>query len=201
MSTKSHFNKYQALAGQISGQKFDVRRPDYGAGQADQLGTTVYTGVKYRALPGSKFGERQLSGTPVYNIIGRRGILQPGDVLYPQEVGGCAVITVDSLSDQKAISGFMTDRVGTLALDVDTVLHTNVRFSWLPIVFPGSALHDAFAGSLGISTRRCAMYKRPDIKRGMRLIEVTAEDQQRWRVTEFITQNNIMLVNVEFDVT
>ena len=198
MSFRSVYNRYQRLEGQTSGETCQILRPDYTV--LDQTGAVEFNARKFRLSPGSKFSEPTLSGISAYNCFGNRSGMQAGDVIVPVEAGSnTPILTVSSIAPLKALSAFMTDQIGKITEDVNTDIFTNIRFTWLPINFPGSSLESQLAGSLGVSVRKFAWFERAGLKRGMRLIDQGTTDNQRWVITDFLSMNEVQLVNVRLD--
>jgi hypothetical protein len=199
MNLEGVFNRYQSKLGKAGGEQVDVYRPDYAS--EDQSGDGLIFGRKLRLqAQANKLSEPAVSGALQYNCYGQRDGIEAGDILVPITSGtGTPVITVASKAPQKAMIGFMTDRVGKITEDLSTDVYTNIRFAWLPITFPGSSLTEEMAGSMAISTRKAVLYKREGIKRGMRLIDETDEDDQRWEIKDFIVLNNMMVLNLNLD--
>lgn len=193
------FEKYQTKLGKVGGEKFDAFRPDYTA--VDNDGDSIVLGRKMRAAgQANKFASSPVSGLNHFNCFGSRTGLAEGDYITPTESGsGTPTITIATISPLQAVSGFMTDQIGKITEDVGTDVFTNVRFAWLPIVFPGSDLTENMAGTMSVSVRKFACFKREGIRRGMRLIDQGDYDNQRWLIKDFITINNIMIINVTQD--
>jgi hypothetical protein len=200
MNLRNVFGKYQTKVGMDGGEQMNVFRPNYATTNNTLGSPTIQNRMMRAAGQANKFTEPNVSGALFYNVFGQREGIAAGDVLAPQESGtGTPVMTVATISSQKAISAFMTDRTGKITSDLATDVFTSVLFAWLPITFPGSNLEQNMAGSLGISTRKAVLYKRNGIKRKMRLVDA-GDDAQVWEITDLITVNNVMVLNLSLGV-
>lgn len=179
----SLFNAKNKQIGELSGELFDIYRPNYSA--QDNIPALVHTQVRYRRglVKAKSFAEPYIPNNSLYDIFGNRSLLQPGDMLVRGNLTAPELtfpaVTISHLHDQRALEGFRTARrchiVNSYNADDNTYdyVHKNVYFDMLGTSFPHGQLVDNYAKSgESIPSQKAILFNRPAIdKEGMQLIE------------------------------
>lgn len=192
------FNWVQPMLGFYSGDNFDLYRPDYSV--ANGTPALVLANQRYRCDPVSRnLPEPFFPDCSYYDILGRRDIIQSGDLLVKSVSDGMTpVVTLLTYGPIKALVGLRTNRICTIIDSVTgTAVYTNVRFDFLREGFPGSSLNRNLQESLRIPQTRAGLYERLNIQRlRMHLVEtdlnyyVTDDNgnqvlfQRKWMIEE-----------------
>lgn len=213
MSLKDIFESNMQYFGELMGDEYDLLRPDYTA--VDNTPITIASRVKFRCDPANpQFAEPRFREVEWYSVFGDRGIVLPGDILKKSDDDGMTpVITLAHHMPLKEMVGFRTTRLGTLCNTVGDNLHTNVRFDFLGVGYPGAELNKKLETTMQIPSTRVIIYKRINLIRlRTQLIETdqtvtitksdgtTAQFQRKWLVEEIDYTGNCMVLTISNNV-
>lgn len=206
------FNKFNRIIGVIgSDTKFDVYRPDYTS--SNQVGSLIATGMPCRLdTRAQQFAEPALQGGMYYDIFLNRTLVKPGDILVPTGFSPTAsstpttsIVTIGSITGLKPCVGVLSDAIGHIADDVNTVLYNNVRWQWASPGQPKAGLHRELEASMPFDRRKCVMYRRQNIglpipiTKQMRLVEYIDGTEYRWRIVDILSLGNYTTMQLEDD--
>lgn len=209
MNLYSIFNKYNKTIGEISGDTFDIYRPDYN--QEDNTPVLVQSNIKYRVeASGTPYAEPKFPGVAYYDVFGNRSLVQPGDILIKSVSDGITPpVTIESIMPIKALVGFRSSRTCDITNEYGDVVYSNVYYDVLGPEFPGSSLNENLELSLKIPGNKVVLYKRLNInKPRMHLIETddntteTLPDgsvvnvQIKWSIESFTFSGNLMILSI-----
>lgn len=180
--------------------------PDYTV--QDQTPFIIRTG-KWQLEPARpKFSNQDAAGE-WYTIKGKRGVLQPGDILTP--TGKTAPTTtppVTFISQHYfgAALGLKTARTGDI-YNGNTIIFHNIAFDYLPETqYPGSPLDREVQSSLGVPTLQVVMFKRPTLRtaiqdpEGLFLYQTDTAVQVVWEIKALTELTYVYILNLERNV-
>lgn len=205
------FNRLNKTIGKIaSNVNFDVYRPDYTA--TDQEGSLVDAGMSVRFdTRAAQWAEPALSEGMYYDLFLNRLKVQEGDVLIPSSTvdpytSVYPIITIASISELKPCVGFLTDHLGQITEDVDTVVYDNVRWQWTSKGTPRNGRNRNIAEDiLPYDKRQALMYRRQGtgqptaIIPGQRLVETVDGREHWWTILDVYSVGNFTTMQLEED--
>lgn len=213
MNLNKIFNNLNKTVGKIASDvNFDIYRPDYTA--ADQVGTLIYSGMSVRFdTRAAQWAEPSLSEGMYYDLFLDRLKVQEGDILIPVGLSPTAstvsrypVMTVASISALKPCLGFLTDHLGQITEDVNTVVYNNVRWQWTSKGTPRNGRNRNIAEDiLPYDKRQALMYRRQGtgqptaIIPGQRLVETVDGREHWWTILDVYSVGNFTTMQLEED--
>jgi hypothetical protein len=199
------FDKACKKIGIESGVTYSVWNVDYT--QQNQYGTLAFPQMSIRYDVGAeKFNEPTIPGLFTYDVFLDRSKVVVGSVLVPNPSSSTnPVMTVAYFNPMKACVCLMTDFIGSITEDLNTVRYTNVRWQWAGPSFPGVGLNTYIAETVGMPTRKAILYKRLNIgapytiRKGMRLVEsaISPDLPNIWLITDVIQYNIFTVLTVK----
>lgn len=184
-SLNNMFNQYYKTVGELSGELFDIYRPDYIT--QDNTPILRYSGLRYKmgvskAKPSAK---PLVLDANLYDIFGDRSLLQSGDMIVKGSLSNPELVypavTISHIYAMEHIEGF---RSGNLCHIVNTqdednstfdYVYQNVYYDVLGAKYASGELTANYAknGQL-IPEIRAMIYTRTGLNEGQQLIETDA---------------------------
>jgi len=182
-SLNNLFNYRYKTIGDISGELFDIYRPNYAT--IDNLPTLRTKGAKFRMgiVRATSFAEPKVFGASFYDIFGNRALVQSGDIIVRGTLDnpniGYPAVTVAHMHDQRALEGFRTSRRCHIVKSYNAEDQTydyvcqNVYFDMMGSDKPHGDLTTNYEKSgQPIPAQRAIIYNRSSVNQeGMQLIE------------------------------
>lgn len=168
MDLSGFYEHFAPMVGQMSGDGFDILRPDYT--KVDNTPVTIATGLRFRCDPVTgRFAEPRFEGVGYYDVFGPRQLLLPGDLLSKTVPDGMTpVMTFVHYMNVKTTTAVRTSRICSIVDakgDPNGVLYNNVYFDWLGQGFPATNLNRGLQDSTPVPTQRAVIYTRPNVRR------------------------------------
>jgi hypothetical protein len=178
------FDTYNKMVGDISGDLFNVYRPNYTI--QDNLPSQILTNVRYRMDPtgSERFVEPQFSNVEYYDIFGNRRIVQSGDIFFKGSSLSSPSLTVPAvtllhINPVKAVVGMRTSKRCHIVVNKKsdgsyTYIYENVFFDFIQEGFVSGTINNGLMNSSSQDrpAQTAVMYFREGlVDEGLQLIE------------------------------
>lgn len=171
MSRYSQFSESERIFGFVAGEQCQVLRvgsssksdsPDFTV--VDQTPNEIAKYKFYVETTSDKYAMFGANNVEWFTLKGKRGVLQPGDLLAPTGVtpfpSTTPIVTFLSYMPMGIAVGMKTNRVGAL-YNGPLLVYSNIYFDYLPrSSYPGAPLDREVESSLGTASNQAVMFTR-----------------------------------------